>query len=169
MKESLIGGLLLVVLFNLFFFNTSLGAGAVLFFVCLNLFFYWVRNPKVKDLTLGVVFSGLSIIFSLLIGLRASEITIAINFLLAIGFSLVALYFYKAVELKDLTTLVFLGIPLQVLVGVLKVVSLEADGKETKDEPNPSHNYSSLSRGFFAGYPNRGYFIPFAGCSRPNF
>lgn len=95
MQKSLISSLVFVLIFNLLFFNIS-GIGFGLFFLILNLIFFFCRNKDTKNLSLAISSSVISILFGLLEGFRANEIVRSLNFLASLFFSTAAVYLYKA-------------------------------------------------------------------------
>lgn len=127
MKRSLVAALVFVLIFNLFFFNVAFGIGTGLFFLCLNLVFFFCRDKDSKNLSLATLSSIISILFGFLEGFRANEIVRPLNFLSALFFSTVAVYFYKAnfnfsyKIFEFITTPIVLGISnLKTLLGFLK-------------------------------------------------
>ncbi|MBI2012086.1 hypothetical protein HYS91_04925 [Candidatus Daviesbacteria bacterium] len=109
---AIAGALVFTFLYNLLFYKVQIGIGAGVFIFLLHSYFYLTREKSSKYLSLGIVFSLISITFAFLVGLRANEVVSSINILTSIFFSFVALYFYKNMQLFNFQIPQFLLTPL---------------------------------------------------------
>lgn len=114
MIKNLLVSLILVLIFNLVFYQSSLGIGFTLFLTFVNIGLYFTKKvEQSSNIRLGLGFSAISILFALLTVFRTNEIVLAVDLFGSIIFVLVAGYFYHNNNLFNFTLPEFLLIPLQ--------------------------------------------------------
>lgn len=150
-KKILLFSLGFILLYNLFFFQVSLGLGLVVIILFLNIFFFFIRENSKKNLPFAILNSFLGILFSFLFAYRGNEVVRFFDLLLSLFFSLNALFLYKAQELFRVNTLDFLLLPLQVVLGSFKGVG-EINKGSLQEDKNTFLN-PSLIRGFIIAVP----------------
>lgn len=142
-----------VVIYNVILFGTSGGINNGIFFTLLSIFYFLFKKPQAKNINLGIIFSIFSIIFGFLIGFRSSEIVQFINLLAALGFSSMALYFYKSESPFSFSIFQFILTPL--VVAKSSLMSLSSFGKgegQGVDKTDPDSS-KSIIRGIVIALP----------------
>lgn len=115
MIKILIGSLLFVGLYNLFFYPTAIGIGLGLLFAILHIYLFFVRTKHPKNLFLAVGLSILSVFFAGAIGWRANGFVQEIDLLLALFLTICAAYFYKKEHVFTWGMFSFFIVPLAAL------------------------------------------------------
>lgn len=150
MHKTLLASLVLVALYNLFFFKVSLGIGLGVVVLLVNLYFYQIRESLGKNINNAILASILSILFAFLYGFRDNPIVQAVNLLTAIFFALVSLYLYKNPSQISLRLPGFLLFP---LVAIYSSVSNLFGFKISDDLSLDRKLTSSIVRGIVITVP----------------
>lgn len=148
-----LAALIFVVFYNLLFFHTKPGIGTGLLFLFLNIYFFAVKDQETKNIFWAVLASGAGSIFAFLLSFRSNGVVQLIDIIVAVFFSLVALYFYKFNGRLPLQLANFITLPFVTLVysvgGFFKVFKAE-----TWAVSPPKHkSTASLIRGLLITVP----------------
>lgn len=143
----------IVLLYNLFLYQTNPGFGTALFFLLLNIFFFLSRSLGNGNLTFALVNSALAVVFAVLFAWRGSEVNQLTNFFSASFLSLTALYLYKLPERFSLTVPSYLILPIKTIKGCFEAIS-RFFKQETLSPEKVNRNINpSLIRGALIALP----------------
>lgn len=166
MIKNLLVSIVLVVVYNLVFFQTGFSLGFSLFVISLNLGFYLFSSTSknetsrtlvhgflLRNRSLGLFSSVLASFFALMTVLRANELVIFIDVLLAAFFSLLSLYFYKTHKPFDFQIPTILKAPLETLTASSGAIFKLFDSKTYAGEQTDSKAYQALTKGILITVP----------------
>jgi|SRR3989344_5288313 len=136
-----------VFLYNILFFQTGMGLGTGLMFALLNIYFYLTRNKESQNLSYAFASSIAAVIFAFLIAFRDNGVLQMINYLLALVFSSIALFFYKYGSSFQLTLPNFLLIPLSSFFQTILSLFSVFEGKEKTSGNGDNASTSAIVRG----------------------
>lgn len=139
--------LVFVIIYNLFFFRVDLGAGNGLLFLLLNSFFFITRNKNTRNLDYALFSSTVAVIFASLFFLVGNGVVQLTDYLLAMAFSGVALFFYKYEPRFCLTLPDFLLLPLSSFLQTLSNLGGIVEEKEKNSETKENEITAAVVRG----------------------
>lgn len=95
MKKALLGSIVFVGIFNLFFYPLYFGVGIPVLFLLVNLYLFLVRDRKNVNLIFASILSSLAVVFAAGLAWRASETVQLVDFLSTLFLTSAAAVFYK--------------------------------------------------------------------------
>lgn len=154
LRSTLLLALVGIAIYNLFFYlSQPTGIGTGLWLIVLNSYFFLIRNRQTKNLDLGLVSSGLAILFGFLASFRGNELVQLIDIGLSSFFSLAAVYFYKQPERVSLNHKGILAIPIiaaiEGLISSILFITKQDSYSASKSDPLTP----AILRGFAIAVP----------------
>ncbi len=154
MKKTLLGSLVFVVIYNVFFFPTLPGAGIPILFGLFHLYLFLVRGKDSKNVNFGVLLSVLSVLFAAGSAYRANMEVQAIDFLVTLFLTFAAAFMYKKISSFSLDLPSFILSPLTVFGrGLVSINNFFSQNKTKISTEKHTDLYNAIFRGVVITVP----------------